>query len=129
MIWLIAKKEFLLNLTNFRFIAGFILCFILSVLSAWILTQDYAERLSEYSSDVQRHREQLENAKVYSEVRVTVDKRPEPLGLLCEGVEKYLNRTVTVQHGRAPTVSSSAGQGMVGRNWRVLLSTHRYSPG
>jgi ABC-type transport system involved in multi-copper enzyme maturation permease subunit len=111
MLWIIVKKEFLLNLVNFRFIAGFILCFMLSVLSAWILTQDYAERIAEYSSDVQRHREQLENAKVYSEVRVTVDKRPEPLGLLCEGVEKYLNGTVTVQHGSVPTVSSSAGQG------------------
>jgi len=111
MIWIIARKEFLLNLVNFRFIAGFILCFILSVLSAWILTQDYAERIEEYSSDVQRHREQLEKAKVYSEVRVTVDKRPEPLGLLCEGVEKYLNNTVTVSHGQVPVASSSAGQG------------------
>jgi ABC-type transport system involved in multi-copper enzyme maturation permease subunit len=111
MIWIIVRKEFLLNLVNFRFIAGFILCFMLSVLSAWILTQDYAERIAEYSSDVQKHREDLGNARVYSEVRVTVDKRPEPLGLLCEGVEKYLNRTVTVQHGSVPTVGSSAGQG------------------
>ena len=111
MIWLIAKKEFFLNLVNFRFMAGFILCFMLSVLSAWILTQDYAERVAEYSGDVQRHREQLEDSKVYSEVKVNVDKRPEPLGLLCEGVEKYLNNTVTVSHGQVPTASSSAGQG------------------
>lgn len=111
MIWIIVKKEFLLNLVNFRFIAGFILCFMLSVLSAWILTQDYAERLAEYSNDVQEHREKLENARVYSEVVVTIDKPPEPLGLLCEGVEKYLNRTVTVSHGNVPTISSSAGQG------------------
>jgi ABC-type transport system involved in multi-copper enzyme maturation permease subunit len=110
-IWLIAKKEFLLNLVNFRFIAGFILCFILSVLSAWILTQDYAERMSEYSDNVQKHKDDLENSKVYSEVKVIVDKRPEPLGLLCEGVEKNLNSTLTVWHGEVPTVSSGEGQG------------------
>lgn len=111
MIWLIAKKEFLLNLVNFRFIAGFVLCFILSVLSAWILTQDYAERIKEYSDNVQKHKDDLGNSKVYSEVKVTVDKRPEPLGLLCEGVEKNLNGTLTVWHGEVPTVSSGAGQG------------------
>ncbi len=64
MIWLIARKEFLLNLMNFRFIAGFILCFVLSVLSAWILTQDYAERVTEYSDEVQKHRKELEDARV-----------------------------------------------------------------
>ena len=111
MIWIIAKKEFLLNLVNFRFIAGFILCFMLSVLSAWILTQDYAERIAEYSNDVQNHREKLESSRVYSEVKVTVDKRPEPLGMLCEGVEKYLNGTVTVSHGHVPAISSRSGQG------------------
>ena len=111
MMWIIVRKEFLLNLVNFRFIAGFILCFMLSVLSAWILTQDYADRMAEYSDAVQRHRQELEDARVYSEVKVTVDKRPEPLGLLYEGVEKYLNGTLTVQHGDVPTVSSSAGQG------------------
>jgi ABC-type transport system involved in multi-copper enzyme maturation permease subunit len=115
MIWTIVRKEFLLNLVNFRFIAGFILCSILSVLSAWILTQDYAERIAEYSDAVQEYRERLENVKVYSELvlrgGLTVDKRPEPLGLLCEGVEKYLNGTVAISHGRVPTVRSSAGQG------------------
>lgn len=118
MIWIIVRKEFLLNLVNFRFIAGFVLCFILSVLSAWILTQDYAERIAEYSDAVQEHKERLKNAKVYSDIALTnltggvqVDKRPEPLGLLCEGVEKYLNSTVTVAPGETPTVRSSAGQG------------------
>jgi len=115
MIWIIVRKEFLLNLVNFRFIAGFILCFVLSALSAWILTQDYAERITEYSGAVQEHRENLENVKIYSELALRgglqVDKRPEPLGLLCEGVEKYLNGTVTISHGEVPTVSSSAGQG------------------
>ena len=111
MLWLIAKKEFLLNLVNFRFIAGFILCFILSVLSAWILTQDYAERMAEYSGAVQKHKDDLEKAKVYSKVKVIIDKRPEPLGLLCEGVEKNLNDTLTVWHGEVPSVSSGASQG------------------
>jgi ABC-type transport system involved in multi-copper enzyme maturation permease subunit len=111
MVWIIVRKEFLSNLVNFRFIAGFILCFMLSVLSAWILTQDYAERVAEYSDSVQRHKEDLYNARVYSQVKVTLDKLPEPLGLLCEGVEKYLNGTVTVEHGETPEVTSSAGQG------------------
>lgn len=115
MIWVIAKKEFLLNLMNFRFIVGFILCFALSVLSAWILTQDYAEQMEERSGAVQEHREKLENVKIYSELLLRggliVDKPPEPLRLFCEGVEKYLNSTVIVSHGEVPTVSSSIGRG------------------
>lgn len=111
MIWIIAKKEFLLNLVNFRFIAGFILCFILSVLSVWIPMRDYAGCMEEYGNAVKKHREDLDNARVYSEVKVTVDKQPEPLGLLCGGIEKYLAGTVTIWHGAMPTVRSSAGQG------------------
>jgi len=111
MIWIVVRKEFLLNLVNFRFIAGFILCFILSALTAWILTQDYAGRIREYSDLVQKHKEELANVKVYSELKVNVDRRPEPLGLLCEGVEKNLNGTITVWHGDVPALSSSAGQG------------------
>lgn len=111
MVWIIIRKEFLLNLVNFRFIAGFILCFVLSGVSALILTQDYAEQIKEYSDSVQKHMADLKNAKVYSEVKVTVDKPPEPLGLLCGGVDKYLSTTFTVEHGQVPTVRSSTGRG------------------
>ena len=83
MHWTIAKKEFLSNLLNFRFVAGFVLCFLLATFSAWIVTADYAERIADYSDAVKKHKEQLENAKVYSEVQVTLDKRPELLALLC----------------------------------------------
>jgi ABC-type transport system involved in multi-copper enzyme maturation permease subunit len=111
MHWTIAKKEFLSNLLNFRFVAGFILCFLLATLSAWIVTADYAERIADYSDAVKKHKEQLENAKVYSEVQVTLDKRPESLSLFCEGVEKQLSNTITVSHGEAPTISASTGSG------------------
>ena len=110
MYWTIAKKEFLSNLLNFRFVAGFILCFLLATLSAWIVTADYAERIADYSDAVKKHKEQLENAKVYSEVQVTLDKRPEPLGLFCVGVEKQPCNTVTISHGEAPNSSTSAEQ-------------------
>lgn len=109
MHWIIAKKEFLSNLLNFRFIAGFILCFLLTVLSAWIVTEDYAFLIADYSERKEKHKEELENAKVYSEIKVTLDFRPEPLSVFCEGVSKQLSNSVSVSHGKVPKISANKG--------------------
>lgn len=52
MFWHIAQKEFLSNILSLRFFVAFLLAFILLVLSAYVLTSDYAHQVEDYSARV-----------------------------------------------------------------------------
>ena len=52
MISLIAKRRFLSNILNLRFIITFVLCQILFVASTFIFTRDYHERQVQYEESV-----------------------------------------------------------------------------
>ncbi len=105
MIWTIARKQLLTSILTYKFLVGFILCQLLFSLSALILTRDYEERLTGFNSAVSRHTAQVQQAKVYSEVAVTIDRRPSPLSPLCEGFDKRLAGSVDVSYTAIPTIS------------------------
>ncbi|MDH5406376.1 MAG: hypothetical protein OEX80_07540, partial [Candidatus Aminicenantes bacterium] len=75
-MWLIAKKEFLLNLLSFRFATGFILCVILIPLSVHISIKHYEERRSIYSSEREECAEQMRRLYTYSYIRPTILRPP-----------------------------------------------------
>jgi len=66
MLWLIIRREFVSNILTFRFMVGFILCLLLFVSSAYVLTKDYEQRLANYSDLVTKHRDELAKVKVYA---------------------------------------------------------------
>lgn len=105
MIWTIARKQLLTSILTYKFVVGFVLCQLLFSLSAVILTRDYEERLAAFNSAVSAHTAQLQQAKVYSEVAVSIDRRPSPLSPLCEGFEKRFAGSVTVSYTSIPTIS------------------------
>ena len=108
MVWTIARKQLLNSVLTYKFAVGFILCQILFSSSAVILTRDYEERLAAFNSAVSRHTAQVQQAKVYSELAVTIDRRPSPLSPICEGFDKRFASSVDVAYTGIPTIS--AGQ-------------------
>lgn len=105
MVWTIARKQLLASVLTHKFVIGFVLCQVLFSLSAVILTRDYEERLAAFNSAVSRHTAQLQQAKVYSELAVTVDRRPSLLSPLCEGFDKRFAGSEEVSYTRIPTIS------------------------
>jgi len=105
MIWIIARKQLLTNLLTFKFAVGFILCLVLFSLSAVILTRDYEERLANFNSASSRHMARLQQARVFSEVRVTIDRRPALLSPICEGFDKRFAGSANVSYTEIPTIS------------------------
>jgi ABC-type transport system involved in multi-copper enzyme maturation permease subunit len=105
MIWTIARKQLLTNLLTFKFVVGLILCLVLFSLSAVILTRDYEERLANFNSASSRHMARLQQARVYSEVEVTIDRRPSILSPICEGFDKRFAGSVNVSYTEIPTIS------------------------
>ena len=105
MIWTISRKQLLTSILTYKFLVGFVLCQLLFSLSAVVLTRDYEERLAGFNSAVSRHTARLQQAKVYSEIAVTIDRRPSPLSPLCEGFDKRFAGSVDVAYTTIPTIS------------------------
>ncbi len=105
MIWTIARKQLLTSILTYKFLAGFVLCQVLFSLSAVILTRDYEDRLAAFNSAVSLHAAQLHEAKVYSELAVTIDRRPSLLSIFCEGFDKRFAGAESVSYTQIPTIS------------------------
>lgn len=104
MIQTIAKQKFLSNILTFRFTVSFIICEVLFVASALVLTSGYTERQEQYRTNVQRHNEALQNIHTYALLHVGLDRTPEPLSILCAGADRRLGSSVTVAFDAAPTI-------------------------
>jgi ABC-type transport system involved in multi-copper enzyme maturation permease subunit len=105
LIWTIARKQLLTSILTYKFVIGFVLCQVLFSLSAVVLTRDYEERLAAFNSAVSLHTRQLQQAKVYSDVAVTIDRRPFLLSPLCEGFDKRFAGSVNISYTGIPTIS------------------------
>jgi ABC-type transport system involved in multi-copper enzyme maturation permease subunit len=105
MLWIITKKQLLINILSYRFVVGFILCQVLFVLATLILVRDYEERVKAYGEAVSRAEKELDEVKVYSQLiqrPLTVHKPPARLSPICTGFEKTLASQASLTYFRAP---------------------------
>ncbi len=109
LILLIARKEFASNIFSFRLLVGLVVCLTLFISSGHVLTKDYEKRLRTYNMAKTKRRGELEEVKVYSQLKVNLDRAPEPLSVLCLGLEKQLGNTVTVSYEDVPTEAKILG--------------------
>ncbi len=105
MLWIITKKQLLINVLSYRFVVGFILCQVLFVLATLILVNDYEERVKGYGEAVSREEERIGKVKVFSDLvrpSLTVYKPPARLSPICTGFEKTLANQASFTYYRIP---------------------------
>lgn len=121
MIRQIIRKELLVNILSLRFLIGFIVVILMMGLVGYVLVEDYAARRQAYLSDVQQHKKDLEQTKVYSMLEVVVDVPPSPLSVFSRGV-RDLPTSVRVSPYHIPSLidegGSSVGIGLGGTSNR-----------
>ena len=110
-IWIIARREFTQNILSLRLFIGLVICLALFVASTYVLMEDYEKRLSVHNAAEIEHRNALEAVKVYSYLKVDVAKPPEPLSVICLGMERQLGNTVKVSYEDVPTEAKILGGG------------------
>lgn len=110
-IWIIAKGEFTQNILSLRLFIGLVVCLALFAASTYVLMEDYEKRLSVHNAAEIEHRNALEAVKVYSYLKVDVAKPPEPLSVICLGMERQLGNTVKVSYEDVPTEAKILGGG------------------
>ena len=97
----IVRKEVLDHLLSLRFAIACIICLIVFLLSALVLTREYGEARSTYSMNMVVHRnEVLQTDEIWSLWRGRNGDRPlNPLNILVRGLAPGLTETVRVQGG------------------------------
>lgn len=104
MIWLIAKKDFLLNLTSPRFIIGFILCLVIIPFTMLVSIDGYRNQMRIHEVDVKEQAEIWNTIRVYSAVRPTIIKEPEALSIFTQGIQGNMGSSVLIEFGEYPTL-------------------------
>ena len=90
----IAQKEFLSNILSLRFLVAFLLAFILMVLSAYVLTSDYAHQVEDYSARVRARDNWFEQYAHSNRIGIIVDQKlrsPTMMSALFRGIPQDID--------------------------------------
>jgi ABC-type transport system involved in multi-copper enzyme maturation permease subunit len=125
MIRQIARKELLVNLLSLRFLISTVVTVLLMGIVGFVLVGDYSARHQAYLADIQQHRTELQQTKVYSLVEVVLDIPPSPLSIFSTGV-KDMQSSVRVSPYQIPSlIDEGGGSATIGLS---SSSTHAYNP-
>lgn len=102
MIWLIAKKDFLLNLLSVRFIIGFVLCLLVIPFTIIVSVDNYENQVRVYKIEQAQADKELKESRVWSAVRPTVVQEPEPLSIFSTGIISNIGNKVKIAFGEYP---------------------------
>lgn len=102
MIWLIAKKDFLLNLLSVRFIIGFVLCLLVIPFTIIVSVDNYENQVRVYKIEQAQAEKEMKESRVWSHVRPTVVQEPEPLSIFSTGIISNIGNKVKIAFGEYP---------------------------
>ena len=102
MVWLIAKKDFLLNIISARFIIGFMLCLVVIPFTLMVGVDRYKNQTRVYQVYEQEIENEKKEIRVYSQIRPEVLASPEPLGIFSRGISDNIGNRVKIQLGEYP---------------------------
>lgn len=102
MIWLIAKKDFLLNLLSVRFLIGFALCVVIIPFTVIISVDDYLNKMKVYETEYKAAENDLKSQRVWSFVRPTVVEKPAPLSIFSNGIKDNIGNKVKISFDTYP---------------------------
>ena len=112
MFLILFRRELLANLMTLRFFVVVVTCLVLVIVSTLVLLQDYQHRLGAYNTAASTHREDITDSMTYSQLRLYVDRPPNPLSIFNRGLDKRLGNTIHVHHQYVPTLLDAKHHGV-----------------
>lgn len=102
MIWLIAKKDFLLNLLSVRFIIAFVLCLVIIPFTMIVSVDDYQNQVRIYEIEQKKADDGMKYSRVWSAVRPTIIMKPAPLSVFSNGIMNNVGNKVKIMFENYP---------------------------
>ena len=119
MLFVLAAKEWAINLLELRFLVCASLCVFLGVVSVFVLRADLVAKRTDFHSNQSVYRSQAEEYGSYRQLQrqgVRVDRPPQNFQVLFYGVEKTLDRSAVISDDYLPGF-----EGDINSNPSVLL--------
>lgn len=101
-------KEIREHLMTFRFGAALVVTFVLVVVSAWVLGNDYQRRRDTYNKLAETADQQLEETFVVSQLMPVIHRPPSKLSIFAQGDEKRLGNSVEIRRWSVPAQASDS---------------------
>lgn len=102
MFGVLFSKEIREHLMTFRFGAALITTFVLVVVSAWVLGDDFSTRQTAYTRLSAHYQTQLQEARVISQVYPFLHRPPTALSIFSQGENPHLGNVVEVRRWSVP---------------------------
>ena len=106
MLWLIAKKDFLLNLLSARFVIGFLLCLVIIPFTVIVSVDNYLNQVQVYRIEQERAEKEYKEVRVWSMLRPTVVQAPAVLGIFSNGISGNLGNKSKIYLNEYPLFPS-----------------------
>jgi ABC-type transport system involved in multi-copper enzyme maturation permease subunit len=106
----IIKKEILDNITSPKFVFTFLLCAVLILLSVYTGVANYGSEKKEFTAAVALNKKNMENQPNYSSlagIGIKVNKPPQVLGTVVNGIEEAVGRVAPVNIASDPNLVDS----------------------
>jgi len=107
MFLLLIRKELLEQLLSLRFAVACIICLVIVLSSAFVLTKDYKEALADYRTNVVMHKNEIEASNDLVWGGIKVDKPVNPMQIFFRGVDRQLSATAKVRGVGEPQFEAS----------------------
>jgi len=102
------RKEILAIIAGPKFIATFLICSILILLSVFIGIQEYRIGVKSYQAGSQLSEQELQNLSSWSRFSLKLFRKPEPLQIFISGVNNDVGRLTTLARTETTKLSNSA---------------------
>ena len=102
MLFLLVRKELLEQLLSLRFALACIICLVIMLSSAFVLTRDYKEALADYRTNLVMHKTEIEESRNLPFDGIKVDKPLNPMQIFFKGINEELTVTAKVSGVREP---------------------------
>lgn len=101
-IWIFASKEFQLNLRSARFAIGLFLCLVIIPFTMMVSISDYQVQKEVCEVEKKQAHAEMNSCLIWSKVRPTLVREPEPLSMLCRGITNNVGHIIPVRLGEIP---------------------------
>ena len=125
MFLVLLRREILAHLITFRFAITVIVCLLLVATTTLIRIHDYEQRLANYNTARNAHREELLATRTYSFLKPNVERPPNPLSIFNTGMDSRLGNTLRIYYTNVPVLWDaqvhSSGNPFIDHFYRIDL--------
>ncbi len=125
MFLVLLRREMLAHLITLRFAITVVVCLLLVATTTFIRIDDYGQRLANYNTARDAHRDELLSTRTYSFLKPNVERPPNPLSIFNTGMDSRLGNTLRIYYTNVPVLWDaqvhSSGNPFIDHFYRIDL--------